>query len=129
MKIIIRILLFLIVILIVICAIGAFYYQSAKNDRDVYGVDLSSDWTAKDVCFEIYNRFKNNKNLSSYTRKTLKNSRCGVKKLDKDLPGLMSFYSPYAVIYDNAFAARVTIKDGSLVVVGYSDGGIPKSWQ
>lgn len=128
MKIIIRILLFLIAVLVVICAIGAFYYQSAKNDRVVYGVDLSSDWTAKDVCFEIYNRFQNSGSLSAYTRKTLKNSRCGVRKLDKDLPGLMSSYSPYAVIYDNAFAARVAIKDGGLIVVGYSGGGIPKSW-
>ncbi|MGO2354071.1 MAG: hypothetical protein ACTH58_04990 [Marinomonas foliarum] len=108
MKIIIRILLFLIAVLVVICAIGVLYYQSAKNDRVVYGVDLSSDWTAKNVCFEIYNRFQNSGSISAYTRKTLKNSRCGV--------------------YDNAFAARVAIKDGGLIVVGYSGGGIPKSW-
>lgn len=115
-------------VLLVVPPIIFFALGGDKSDIKASGVTVSDGWPAKRVCEAVYNRLSASPKLTDFDRSSFGKASCVVRPLAKPLPGLFERYKPFSVIYSNAIAARVTVKNEKLVIVGWSTGGPAGSW-
>lgn len=107
-----------------------FFYVMGRDDSNIKasGVTVADGWHAEKVCNAVYSRLSSSPKLTDFDRSSFGNTSCDVRPLSKPMPGVFAGSKPFSVVYSNAIAARVTVKNEELVIVGWSTGGPASSW-